>query len=122
MKKLVYILVFVSVNMFVKAEEKDFPKKSGGETIVEYSVSVSNPVIQTKIIPYSVPNYVEMQKVTERENYELWKVAANQIRPYPGQKLVGKSFNYFVFRDGKFHFTVTEMNKDAVYKFFSGQI
>ncbi len=122
MKKSVYILFFVFVSLFLKAEVEDFPKKSGGESVIEYSVTLSNPVVQTKIIPYSIPNYVEMQKVAERNNYELWRVPANLIRPIPGQRMVGKSFNYFVFRDGKFHLTVTEMNKEAVYKFFSGQI
>ena len=122
MKKSVYILVFVFISLFMKAEVEDFPKKSRGESVIEHSLTLTNPVVQTKIIPYSIPNFVEMQKVAERDKYELWKVPSNLIRPIPGQRMVGKSFNYFVFRDGKFHLTVTEMNKESVYKFFSGQI
>ena len=79
-------------------------------------------VVQQLEAPYSLTQIVPMQEVISKDSYELWKCPAEFISNYPGVKITGKSYHYFVYKNGKFHMTVNEINKESVYMFFTDQI
>ncbi|PLX06229.1 MAG: hypothetical protein C0596_17275 [Marinilabiliales bacterium] len=71
------------------------------------------------ILPWADNSPVEMEKVYTKDNYVLWKCKSENVNQFPGYKIKGTVFNYFIYKNGKFHMTVTEMNKTSVYNFFT---
>lgn len=60
-----------------------------------------------------------MEKVYSKNVYSLWRCKSQNVTTFPGQKIKGELYNYFVYKYGKFHMTVTEMNKNCVFDFFT---
>lgn len=71
------------------------------------------------VLPWADFNSVDMELVSFKNEYTLWKCQASEVKYYPGERIKGENFNYFVYKNGKFHLTVTEMNKSSVYSFFA---
>ncbi len=70
-------------------------------------------------VPYSSAGAEVMQKVYTKDEYVLWKCPSSAITRFPGQSITGKDYNYFVFKNGMFHLTVNENNKNDVFKFLT---
>lgn len=70
------------------------------------------------IMPYSDFSAIEMRKIISKNEYSLYKCPGYYINNYPTNYITGKSYHYFVYKNGEFHLTVNEFNKDKVYKFF----
>lgn len=113
MKKLSILAVLVVMAGFLTAATSDLPKDTAGGS--SNSTVVKNGIY----LPYAETSAVTMEKVYSKDDYVLWKCPANLVKDFPGKNITGKSFNYFVYKSGKFHLTVTEMNKESVYQFFS---
>jgi hypothetical protein len=58
-------------------------------------------------------------KVYEKDHYSLYKCHSNHFRNAPHYSLKVNNYNYFVYKNEKFSFIVTNYNKDVVYKFFT---
>ena len=81
---------------------------------------MSNIDSEKKIrVPWANATEVNMQEVFSKGSYSLWKCPSELIDNYPGEKITGISFNYFVYKNNKFHLTVNEMNKTSVFEFFT---
>jgi hypothetical protein len=114
MKKLLILSVLVSLAFGLSANTTNLPKDTAGKA--ETSPIVKN-IVQ---LPYAEMNAVTMEKVYSKDEYVLWKCPSHLVKDFPASYITGKKFNYFVYKNGKFHMTVTEMNKDSVYRFFVG--
>jgi hypothetical protein len=112
MKKLSILAVLVVMAGFLTAATSDLPKDTAGGN---NTVVVKNGIY----LPYAATSSVTMEKVYSKDEYVLWKCPARLVKNFPGKSITGKSFNYFVYKNGEFHLTVTEMNKESVYQFFS---
>lgn len=84
--------------------------------------SYTNGASANLIFPWSDNPRVNMEKVYSKGQYSLWKCKSQNVNKFPGCKIKGKTFNYFVYKKGKFHMTVTEMNKNCVFEFFTAQV
>ncbi len=82
----------------------------------------SNQRIETLFMPYAENSTAEMMLVKTKGEYSLWKCPGKLVTKYPLRAITGRSYNYFVYKNGEFHLTVNEMNKDKVYLFFTNQI
>ncbi len=71
------------------------------------------------MLPWADNSPVNMVKVYSKGEYSIWKCKSQNVTRYPGKNIKGEEYNYFVYKNGKFHMTVTEMNKDSVFAFFS---
>ncbi len=69
--------------------------------------------------PWANDPSVIMEKVYSKNEYSLWKCKSKKVTNFPGHKIQGNLFNYFVYKNDKFHLTVTEMNKECVFDFFT---
>jgi hypothetical protein len=69
--------------------------------------------------PWADAQSVIMEKVYSKDEYSLWKCESQIVTNFPGQKIHGKLYHYFVYKNGRFHLTVTEMNKECVFSFFT---
>ncbi len=76
----------------------------------------------TLMMPYSDHQIIEMQRIISKDDYTLYKCPSQYITKYPTKSITGNSYHYFVYKNGEFHLTVNEFNKDKVYKFFVNQI
>jgi hypothetical protein len=85
----------------------------------DYTSELNVSVTKTLQLPYSSNIFVNMEKVYQKDNYSLWRCQSSNIDKFPGKGITGKSYNYFVYKSGKFHLTVNESNKTNVYEFFS---
>jgi len=113
MKKLSILAVLVVMAGFLTAATSDLPKDTAGG-------SSNSEVIRNGVyLPYAESSAVTMEKVYSKDDYVLWKCPSKLVKDFPGEGITGKSFNYFVYKNGKFHMTVTEMNKESVYRFFA---
>lgn len=112
MKKLSILSVLVVMVGLLTAATSDLPKYTSDE-------SNSTPVKRVFYLPYAEVPSVTMEKVFSKDEYVLWKCPSKFVKDFPGNNIIGKSFNYFVYKNGKFHLTVTELNKESVYNFFS---
>jgi hypothetical protein len=70
-------------------------------------------------MPYSSVGKIEMEKVYQKGNYVLYRCQENVVDKFPGANLAGKTFKYFVYKNNKLHLSVTENNKQDVYRYFS---
>lgn len=86
------------------------------------NINIPKFSINLMLLPYADSSYVEMVQVASRDEYSLWKCPANNVSNKPTEFAIGTSYNYFVYKNDKFHLTVTEFNKDDVYKFFTDQL
>ncbi len=112
MKKLVILSILVIFTGILTAATSDLPKDT--------ATSTSSPTVKTEIyFPYAISSSVTMEKVFSKDEYVLWKYPAKFVKDFPGKNITGKTFNYFVYKNGKFHMTVTELNKESVFNFFS---
>lgn len=73
------------------------------------------------LFPWSDAPTVSMEKVFSKNDYSLWKCEAQVVTNFPGCKIQGNTYNYFVYKNNRFHLTVTEMNKQCVFNFFNEQ-
>lgn len=78
--------------------------------------------IETMYMPYADSNTAEMSLVKTKGEYTLWKCPSKYVTKYPLRTITGRSYNYFVYKNGEFHLTVNEMNKEIVYLFFTNQM
>jgi hypothetical protein len=85
------------------------------DTATNTSIIIFN---QNLNLPWANNSAVVMDKVISKDEYTLWRCESNNVKNYPGQNITGKSYNYFVYKNNKFHLTVNEMNKANVYTFF----
>lgn len=108
---LLSIALFAFTSIF--ADETDVPKVF--ETKAETKILLKRNLE----MPWANTQTVKMQKVYSKDAYTLWKCPAELVNNYPGVRITGKDFNYFVFKNGSFHLTVNEMNKESVYTFFT---
>jgi hypothetical protein len=114
MKKFAILLVLVFTGVVLSASTADLPRDTAGK-------SSPNTIVKNSVqLPYAVENVVVMEKVYSKDEYVLWKCPAKYVNDFPVSYITGKNFNYFVYKNGQFHMTVTEMNKESVYKFFVG--
>ncbi len=113
MKKLSILAIFVVMAGLLTAATSDLPK----DTAIG---STNSKVVTTGInFPYAATSVVNMEKVYSKDDYVLWKCPSKVVKDFPGQSIIGKTYNYFVYKNGEFHMTVTEMNKESVYRFFA---
>ncbi len=80
------------------------------------------PKIETMYMPYTESKTAEMRLVKTKGEYTIWKCPSIYVTKYPLPTITGRSYNYFVYKNGEFHLTVNEMNKEKVYLFFTDQI
>lgn len=99
-----------------------FADNTGSEKPEYSKVSINEIRTNLLFLPYADSNHVEMTKLSERDEYSLWKCPAHFVCKKPSFATTGKSYNYFVFKNGEFHLTVTDFNKSDVYKFFTKKI
>jgi hypothetical protein len=95
--------------------EQNPDKSTAYKTFNEYS----NGSTASLNLPWASSPSVKMEKVYSKDEYSLWKCPANFVTSFPGQSIQGKIHNYFVYKNGKFHLTVTKMNKSSVFSFFT---
>ncbi len=113
MRKLAILSVLVFITGLLTAATTDLPKDTS------VSGTASSAIRSSIYLPYAEDATVSMQKVLSKDEYVLWKCPAGLVKDFPGKNITGKSYNYFVYKNGKFHMTVTDMNKDSVYRFFA---
>lgn len=70
-------------------------------------------------IPYSKSLILEPEYVISKDDYSLWRIKSDYLEDIPGCAAIGNNYHYFVFKKGKFLFTVNECNKNSVYSFFA---
>lgn len=83
---------------------------------------VNSVTIKTSSIlslPYAQESMVQMEIVSKKGDYILYKCDSKKVDNYPIGRITGKSHHYFVYKNGEFHLTVNEMNKKSVYEFFT---
>lgn len=74
-------------------------------------------------VPYLKPSLtICLTKVFEKDNYSLYKCKNKNIENIPNYFLEVNKHNYFVYKDDKFLFTVTNFNKEIVYQYFTSPI
>ncbi|PLX06228.1 MAG: hypothetical protein C0596_17270 [Marinilabiliales bacterium] len=116
MKKLVIISIFLFSVATLFGSETDVPK------VNELRPETSIMITKYQTLPWANLDVINMQKVYSKDSYTLWKCTAYLITNFPGEHILGNKYNYFVFKNGSFHMTVTEMNKQSVYDFFTKDI
>ncbi len=84
-------------------------------------VEVVNYNVGKLFLPYAKNDYADMQLVTIKNEYSLWKCNSKFVINYPLNNITGKTYNYFVYKNGEFHLTVNDFNKNNVYMFFTDQ-
>lgn len=113
MKKLLILSLIISSAIGLSAATTDLPKNASAKWDINAGVK------STVQLPYAEVYSVPMEEVYSKDNYILWRCPAQFVKDFPAKYITGKNFNYFVYKNGKFHMTVTEMNKESVYKFFA---
>ncbi len=73
-------------------------------------------------LPYAKNNHAYMHLISTKGEYALWKCNSKFVINYPLSNITGKTYNYFVYKNGEFHLTVNDFNKDNVYLFFTDQV
>ncbi len=84
--------------------------------------SIQTPNPQTNILqklPYSSTGNAQMQLVISKDEYSLYKCPSNMVTNFPGNNITGNKYNYFIYKNGKFHLTVNENNKKDIYNFLT---
>jgi hypothetical protein len=113
MKTIIIATIFLFSFISTFAGISDVPKTKNYD-------SESNIKIESyRFLPYAKTDMVKMQKVFTKGDYTLWKCQADVVTTYPADNITGKTFNYFVYKNNKFHLTVNEFNKQNVFKFFT---
>lgn len=115
------IIMFMSVSIAsanTDANEEVFEK----QCLLEYQDFIVNFNVEVdlRFLPYTMNQRACMKKVTSQGEYSLWKVPADEVISYQSVEITGRSYNYFVYKENQFHFTVNESNKNHVYNFFTG--
>ncbi len=78
-----------------------------------------NSILNEQVFPYSSNGIVSLEEVYSKSDYTLVRVPSSEVTHFPGSSITGNSYNYFVYKNGDFHLTVNENNKNDVYRFFS---
>lgn len=113
MKKLLILSFLILPILGITAATTELPKSLN----LKFDASVA--VKRTIHLPYAEVFSVPMEMVYSKDNYILWRCPSQFVKDFPTKYITGKNFNYFVYKNGKFHMTVTDMNKESVYKFFA---
>lgn len=115
MKKVIITVLIALVYTTSNATDSD-------QCIVKNTVSNSSALNKKELaLPYSDTGSAEMKLVAQQGTYTLWKCPVQYVVNYPLlSSIVGKTYHYFVYNNNDFHLTVNNMNKQDVYKFFTG--
>lgn len=94
--------------------------KSSDQCLMEYQDLVINydATIDLMPLPYAKGNRACMKQVSTNGEYSLWRVSADAVVSYNSVEITGKAYNYFVYKQNRFHLTVNESNKNYVYNYF----
>jgi hypothetical protein len=71
-------------------------------------------------MPFASTGKATMELVYKNGQYSLWRCEESAVDQYPGKGLTGKTYNYFVYKNEKYHLAVKENNKDDIFMYFSG--
>lgn len=120
MKTVVLLAVsfFFMVSLGFSAQKFNYKE----ENINAEKVGFSKDCSHNQMLPWADFEYVDMELVSQRNEYTLWRCKSLLVKNYPGKHIHGKNFHYFVYKNKQFHLTVTEMNKSCVFSFFTQQI
>ncbi len=113
MKTIATISIIILSITGLFAFEGQNPETSSPSKIYKNGASVE------LFLPWANNSTVKMEKVYSKDEYSLWKCESQNVTNYPGSKITGEVYNYFIYKNGKFHMTVTDMNKNNVFRFFS---
>jgi hypothetical protein len=111
MKKFASLLIVIAVAGSLSLTAGELSPKTKNE--------LSIGMVKTLKMPFSSSQKVEMELVYTKGNYSLWKCEDSCVDKYPENRLVGKSYRYFVYKNEKYHLAVKENNKDDIFRFFS---
>jgi hypothetical protein len=92
---------------------------TAGELSPKTKNQMSVGMVKSLKMPFSSSQIVEMELVYTKGNYSLWKCEDASVDKYPQDRLAGKSYRYFVYKNEKYHLAVKENNKDDIFRFFS---
>lgn len=92
---------------------------TAGELSPKTKNQMSVGMVKSLKMPFSSSQIVEMELVYTKGNYSLWKCEETLVDNYPQDRLTGKSYKYFVYKNEKYHLAVKENNKDDIFRFFS---
>lgn len=70
------------------------------------------------LIPYS-PTKISLNCIAKKGVYKLYKSKSFSLNDIPGCTPVGENYRFFIFKNGKFHMTVTKCNQQDVFKYFT---
>jgi hypothetical protein len=92
---------------------------TAGELSPKTKNQLSVGMVKSLKMPFSSSQIVEMELVYTKGNYSLWKCEDAAVDKYPQDRLTGKTYKYFVYKNEKYHLAVKENNKDDIFRFFS---
>ena len=102
------IVLLVFATLLLASHDKG--KKSGNKTESETE--------SIMYFPYSKNESIQLELIYTKNEYTLWRCQAKLVNSYPGKSITGKEYNYFVYKNGKFHLTVNNYNKSDIYNYF----
>ncbi|MBN2779401.1 MAG: hypothetical protein JXR36_17350 [Bacteroidales bacterium] len=109
MKKASLTIVLIVFATFLLASH-DKGKKTGNKT-----ESAKESIMY---FPYSKKESIQMELIHSKNEYTLWRCQGKLVDNYPGKSITGKEYNYFVYKNGEFHLTVNNYNKNDIYNYF----
>jgi hypothetical protein len=108
-KSIIIILIAIGISASLFA----------GNANIENHDSQNPEITIIQKLPYSSYGKAMMEMVYTKDEYSLWKCPSSSVTNFPGTSITGNTYNYFVYKNGNFHLTVNENNKNDVYQFLT---